>query len=720
MSTWPRPEEQELGTAVRKLLENSAAIQRDLVDQIGAPGLAVPEDLGGSGADVGALAVLALEVGRRAEAVPYLPSVLAASVLAGKDLEAVLSGATVGLAVPLDGDAPQVSVSDGALRGTVRHVIDAQDVSLLLVLTDDGLWAADADAPGVTLTALQTLDLTRPQARLDLDGVPARKVDGDPVALVTLAGVLLAAEQVGGARWCLATATAHASVREQFGAPIGSFQAVKHLLADLLVQTELAQCLLADAVDALRPSGGQSPVAAAAAAHAAVVAAAELGTAVTAGTIQVLGGIGFTWEHDVHRYYRRARASAQLSGSGHRQALAGVLLTDAEVRTAVEVDPSVAEFADQASAWLASHTEPARMRAGDAESQAAHVASAKAFQRSLYDAGLAGIAWPEAYGGQGLSSDHELAFAQAARGRNTYTDLLGVGLGMCAPVLMTLGSEEQRTHVLPMLRAETVWCQLFSEPDAGSDLAALRTRAELQDDGSWVVNGDKVWTTYAQHSDYGLLLARTDPSVPKHRGITMFIVDMKATGVTPSPLRQMTGESEFNEVHLENVRLQADAIVGAPGDGWKAAVTMLMNERVTLGRDPLAMASPVTVDAARRLVRDTGKGDDPVVRHKLADVWVLQRSLELLGNRIAASVRAGEDPGPFASIGKLGAGTLAARTAAFAADVAGMAGTAWAGDDPDGGLWAYGSLFAPALSIAGGTSEIQRSIIGERLLGLPR
>jgi alkylation response protein AidB-like acyl-CoA dehydrogenase len=720
VASWPTPEESELGEGIRKLLESSTAIERDLVDQIGAPGLAVAEDLGGSGADVGALAVLALEVGRRAATVPYLPAVLAASVLSGKDLESVLSGATVALAVPLDGSAPRVRVVDGALLGTASHVIDATGASLVLVATDDGLWAADADAPGITLTPLQTMDLTRPQARLDLDSVLARKVEGDAAGIAVLAGVLLAAEQVGGARWCLATATAHASVREQFGSPIGSFQAVKHLLADLLVQTELAHCLLADAVDALRPASGQSRPAIDAAVHAAVVAAADLGAAVTAGTIQVLGGIGFTWEHDVHRYFRRARASAQLTGSGHRDALAQLLLTETEVRTTLDVDPSVAEFADRASTWLAANAEPKRMRAGDEESQAAHVAAAKTFQRSLYDAGLAGITWPQAYGGQGLTSDHDLAFAQAARGRNTYTDLFGIGLGMCAPVLMTLGSEEQRAHVLPMLRAETVWCQLFSEPGAGSDLAALRTRAELQDDGSWIVNGDKVWTTYAHHSDYGLLLARTDASVPKHRGITMFIVDMKAPGVTPSPLRQMTGESEFNEVHLENVRLPADAVVGAPGDGWKAAVTMLMNERVTLGRDPLAMASPVTVDAARQLVLDTGKDHDAVVRHKLADVWVLQRSLELLGNSIAASVRAGEDPGPFASIGKLGAGTLAARTAAFAADVAGMAGTAWPSDDPEGGLWAYGSLFAPALSIAGGTSEIQRSIIGERLLGLPR
>jgi alkylation response protein AidB-like acyl-CoA dehydrogenase len=512
-------------------------------------------------------------------------------------------------------------------------------------------------------------------------------------------------------------------VREQFGVPIGTFQAVKHLLADLLVQTELAHRLLADAVDALRPDSDQSHTATEAAVHAAIVAAAELGAAVTRGTVQVLGGIGFTWEHDAHLYFRRARASAQLTGSLaiHREALAETLLTIDEVRTRrADVDPDVVSFASRAAGWLTDNSEPTRMRSGNEESQAAHVAAGRAFQRSLYEAGFAGLTWPKECGGQGLSSDYDLAFAQAARGRNTFTDLFGVGLGMCAPVLMTLGSEEQRAHLLPMLRADKIWCQLFSEPGAGSDLAALRTRAELQQDGTWVVNGDKVWTTYAQHSDFGLLLARTDPTLAKHRGITMFIVDMKAPGVTPSPLRQITGESEFNEVHLENVRLPSDSVIGAPGDGWKATVTMLMNERVTLGRDPLAMASPVSADAVRHLVRDVGRHENPVLRQKLADVWVLQRSLELLGEGIAASVRAGEDPGPFASIGKLGAGTLAAQTAAFAADVAGAAGTAWDPADPEAGLWAYGSLFAPALSIAGGTSEIQRSIIGERLLGLPR
>jgi alkylation response protein AidB-like acyl-CoA dehydrogenase len=756
VTAWPTREESELAAAVRRLLDrfaDGAAVRRAvasgtgfdptlwsrLVEQVGLPGLAVAEEAGGSGADVGALAAVAVEVGRRVAPLPWLSSVLAAEVLAaaGADeaLTRVLAGTPVAVGLPFEGGpVEELTAADGELTGTLPRVVDAAGAELLVVAarTADGpgLFLVEAGAAGLTIAPLETLDLTRRQARVTFAGTPAAAlavadVGATLAAVDRLATVLLAAEQVGTATWCLDTATEHARTRQQFGVPIGSFQAVKHLCADLLVQLELARSLLEEAVDVLRPGSDQPPAAVGAAVDAAAAACAELGATLTAGTIQVLGGIGFTWENDAHLYFRRARASAQLTGTAgtRRDRLAGALTAPGGARTVgrAPAAPDVAAFAERAAAWLAEHApRSSELRTGGAEHASGHVVRARDFQRRLAEAGLAGITWPVEYGGLGLGPDHELAFAEAARGRETYTDVFAIGLGMCGPVLLALGSEEQKRHLPAMLRGAELWCQLFSEPSSGSDLASLRTRAERQDDGSWVVTGQKVWTTYAHESDYGLLLARTDPAAPKHRGITMFVVDMHAPGITARPLRQMTGDSEFNEVFLDGVRLPADAVVGEVGGGWQAAMVMLMNERVTLGRDPLAMSSPVDFARVLGLVRERGLAGDPVVRQRLADLWLLQRGLELLGNRIAEGVRAGEDPGPYASVGKLGAAILATRTVALAADLVGPASAAWEPDDPEGGLWAYGQLFSPALSIAGGTDQIQRSIIGERLLGLPR
>jgi alkylation response protein AidB-like acyl-CoA dehydrogenase len=310
--------------------------------------------------------------------------------------------------------------------------------------------------------------------------------------------------------------------------------------------------------------------------------------------------------------------------------------------------------------------------------------------------------------------------ALAARGKHTFEDVCGIGTGMCVPVLLTLGTEEQkRAYIGPLLRGEQIWCQLFSEPGAGSDVAALRTKA-VRDGEEWVLTGQKVWTTYAHHADYGLVLARTDPDAPKHKGITMFVLDMKAPGITPRPLRQMTGDAEFNEVFLDEVRVPADAVVGELNGGWTAALVMLMNERVQIGRDPLSMSPPVNFTMLRDLILERGLGEDTHARTKLSEVFVLERGLQLLGHKVAASLKPGQDPGPFASLSKMGAAHLARFTTQAAFDLGGAGAAAWPGDDADAGVWAYSMLAAPALGIAGGTDQIQRSIVAERVLGLPR
>ncbi len=749
MTGWPTEDEVALAAEVSRLLERTASREdlkaaaaptdvrhdvawKQLATQLGVAGLAVSEDLGGAGSDLGALAAVAEQIGRACAAVPFLSTTLATSVLTAVGdtdvLAAVAAGETAAvLAAPLDGSPLTVTATpsaDGwALSGSVDAVdAAAADVLLVLALTSDrvGLFAVDAGATGLTRTPLHTLDLGRPQARISLASAPARQLSEDGSGALRsarqVARLLLAAENLGIADWCVATAVEYAKTREQFGVKIGTFQAVKHLCAEMFFATEVARALLTSAVELCR---GEIKAPGRTALNAAAVACAEAATQATQGAVQVLAGIGFTWEHDAHLFFRRARANAVLTGSTAtvKDSLAELLIAGKGIaEPAPERSSEVAAFAEKAREFFATHAH-SRGRAPD---EAQHVAEARAYRAALAEAGLAGVTVPAEYGGLGLSIAHDTAVALAARGKHTFEDVCGIGTGMCVPVLLTLGSEEQkRAYIGPLLRGEQIWCQLFSEPGAGSDVAALRTKA-VRDGDEWVLTGQKVWTTYAHHADYGLVLARTDPEAPKHKGITMFVLDMKAAGITPRPLRQMTGDAEFNEVFLDEVRVPADAVVGELNGGWTAALVMLMNERVQIGRDPLSMSPPVNFAMLRDLINDRGLGEDTTARAKLAEVFVLERGLQLLGHKVAASLKPGQDPGPFASLSKMGAAHLARFTTQAAFDLGGAGAAAWSGEDAGAGVWAYSMLAAPALGIAGGTDQIQRSIVAERVLGLPK
>ncbi|WP_029433181.1 acyl-CoA dehydrogenase family protein [Blastococcus sp. URHD0036] len=378
---------------------------------------------------------------------------------------------------------------------------------------------------------------------------------------------------------------------------------------------------------------------------------------------------------------------------------------------------SLAEFRVRVREWFAAHVD---LTGGSAESLEG-VDAARRFQSALFDAGLAGLTWPEEYGGQGLTQAHQLAFNEEAEPYVVPTMPLLIGLGMCAPTLQEVGSQEQRDrHLARMLRGDEVWCQLFSEPGAGSDVAGLRTRA-VQDGSDWVVNGQKVWTSGAHYSDYGLLLARTNPDVPKHLGLTMFVVDMRAPGVTIRPLRQITGGANFNEVFFDDVHVPGDAVVGEVGRGWQAAVTTLMNERVSIGAGGGGLGRRLgggeyaaLADLARR--RDATA--DPVLRQSLASVFVEERLLELLSSRMREDAKAGRTPGPQGSVAKLAGAQLAKHAAEVGLEVLGTA--AWTDDDADAERWTTSLLGAPGNAIAGGTPEIMKNILGERVLGLPR
>jgi alkylation response protein AidB-like acyl-CoA dehydrogenase len=263
-----------------------------------------------------------------------------------------------------------------------------------------------------------------------------------------------------------------------------------------------------------------------------------------------------------------------------------------------------------------------------------------------------------------------------------------------------------------------VWCQLFSEPGAGSDVASLQTRA-VRDGDEWIVNGQKVWTSGAHYSDFGILIARTDPDVPKHLGITMFILDMHSPGVTVKPLRQITGGANFNEVFFDDVRIPDSMRLGDVGGGWRASITTLMNERVAIGAGG-AGGRGAASDELIRLARRRGVAGDPVVRQGIVDVLVRERILGYVGQRIRAAVLAGRDPGPEGSVAKLASTVLMKQAADVGVAIAGPGAIAWPEDDERGARWAMGVLGAPGGAIAGGTSEVMKNIIGERVLGLPK
>ena len=379
-------------------------------------------------------------------------------------------------------------------------------------------------------------------------------------------------------------------------------------------------------------------------------------------------------------------------------------------------EQSVTDFRNRARAWLAENA-PRRGAADDESATRADLAAQKEFQARLYDAGFAGLTWPKEYGGQGLTNAEQIAFGHEARRYALPVGVFFIGLGMPGPTILELGTEQQKQRYLPkMLRGEEIWCQLFSEPAAGSDVASLTTTAVRDDDG-WVLNGQKVWTSGAQYSDYGAVLARTDPSVPKHNGITMFIVDMHAPGVTVRPLKVATGATPFNEVFFDQVRLPADAVIGEVNDGWRAAVVMLRNERVNIGTMGAPRTSPLSYHSLSSLAAKQGNGAAPGLSRKLAELYVRERSVSLFGQLLREEAMSGRDPGARGSVAKLAGAELGTYASLVAADVLGPAVAASDSEEVREVLNA--ALSMPGSSVAGGTNEIQRNIIGERVLGLP-
>ncbi|MEU6264610.1 acyl-CoA dehydrogenase family protein [Saccharopolyspora shandongensis] len=346
------------------------------------------------------------------------------------------------------------------------------------------------------------------------------------------------------------------------------------------------------------------------------------------------------------------------------------------------------------------------------------VARGKAYREALYDAGLAGLDVPREYGGAGCGPTAKALFAKLSRGHvPEEDDIFTIGLGMAMPTLLEFGAEHlRRRYVEPALRGEEIWCQMYSEPGAGSDLASLQTRA-LRTANGWVINGQKIWTSRAELAQFAICLARTDVDVPKHKGITMFVVPMDQPGVTVRPIRQITGAFEFNEVFLDDVVVPDDHVVGEVDRGWPVAVALMQNERSAIGAG--GGRRPVPFEMLRDLVHDRGRATDPGIRAALADCYIGQRLAQLVSELEAESVDAGKPLSAETSLGKLWRSTNGRAAAALVSEVAFAAGASWKpGDDRED--WAFAVLDACALSLGGGTDEVQKNSIAEKVLGLPR
>ncbi len=378
--------------------------------------------------------------------------------------------------------------------------------------------------------------------------------------------------------------------------------------------------------------------------------------------------------------------------------------------------PEEAEFRAEARAFLSQHLKPktpGALRSGGRED---FLARAKAWQKIKAEGGFAQITWPKEMGGRGGTVMQQVIWGQEEAKFDAPTGPFAIGLGMCIPTVIAFGSDEhKKRYVQPALKGEEIWCQLFSEPAAGSDVAGLKTKA-VKDGDDWVINGQKVWTSGAHYSDYGILLVRTDPNVPKHKGLTMFIVDMKQQGVDVRPIHQASGGSEFNEVYFTDVRIPDKDRLGEPGMGWKVALVTLMNERLAVGGSPGPDWKEI-MDYAR----SAGTLSNQAFRDKLADWYVAAQGYKLTKFRTQTALSRGETPGPENSIGKIINANHLQDICNSAIEMQDHFGLIVDKDEaPSDAIFQESFLWAPGLRIAGGTDEILKNIIAERVLGLPQ
>ncbi|MEV0576585.1 MULTISPECIES: acyl-CoA dehydrogenase [unclassified Streptomyces] len=678
----------------------------DGLGEQGLLGIHLPEAYGGGGGDLLDLAVVLEEAGRAALPGPCLPSALASAVLHAAGADALVrdlaAGTRIGAVALGPGSLTAVEHEDGhLLDGEPPPVLSGAEACLLLLpaasATGIRWYAVDTAAPGLTVRPHRGADPTRPTAAVRADGVlvPAGRVLRTGSGLVRdLAAVLFAAEACGTAARCLDTAAEYAKVREQFGRPIGQFQGVKHLCADMLVRVEQARALTWDAARAAGEPHQPDEVRGLAAALAAATAL-DAAYSCAKDAIQILGGIGFTWEHDAHLYLRRALVARQLLGGADEHRQRAVRLAGAGARRELAL-----ELPEQA----ASHRAAAREAVA-----AARGLGPRDARRALAPTGYAAPHLPAPYG-LDAGPVQQLAVQQELREQGVKLSDLSIATWV-VPSLIAHGTPAQQDrYLLPTLRGDLQWCQLFSEPGAGSDLASLRTRAERTPEG-WRINGQKVWTSAAQWADHGILLARTDPDAPKHQGLGYFLVDMKNTeGIDIRPLKEITGDSLFNEVYFDDVLLPHDALVGEAGGGWKVA-------RNTLGNERVHMADQMSFDTGLEALIDRAAGLDGACRARIGALAAEAHALACIGLRTTLQQVSGLEPGAGASVRKLVQTVHQQKIAELSLELLGPDGAVCEGA---GERAVHGFLMSRCLTIAGGTTQVQLNVVAERILGLPR
>ncbi|WP_199253600.1 acyl-CoA dehydrogenase [Mycolicibacterium mengxianglii] len=694
---------QKVRAAARELLDADDEVRPlfwgDLA-ALGWLGLHIAEEYGGSGYGFPELVVVVEELGRAVAPGPFVPTVAAAAVVqyAGSDTqkERLLPGLVDGSVVAGVGFGGDVVLDAERASGSAGVVLGAGLADLLVIAAGEDVLVLDRRREGVSIEVPENLDLTRRSGRVLLDNVAISEADilpGARAAAVARARALFAAEAVGGAVDCLDSAVEYAKVRQQFGRTIATFQAVKHHCANMLVAAESAVALVWDAARAESEDEQQFRLMAAAAAASALpayVRNAEL-------NIQVHGGIGYTWEHDAHLHLRRALVlRAVLGGDGPADDV--FALTAAGVTRPNSLDlPAEAE---ELRAQI--RVDAAEIAALDTDRQL----------DKLIATGYVMPHWPKPWGRAAdavaqLVIEEEFTAAGITRPDYSIT-------GWVILTLVQHGTPWQiERFVEKALRKEEIWCQLFSEPDAGSDAAAVKTRA-TRVDGGWLINGQKVWTSGAHYCARGLATVRTDFDVPKHAGITTVIIDMKAPGVEVRPLRMITGGSEFNEVFFNDVFVPDEDVVGEPNTGWTVARATLGNERVSIGGGSGVneMASAALVPLAQQHQNRLAGA-----RTRVGDFLADDHAMRLLNLRRAVRSIEGAGPGPEGNITKL---KLAEHMNEHAAISAALVGADAALMDGPALMVNRMTMGARGMAIAGGTSEVTRNQIAERILGMPR
>jgi alkylation response protein AidB-like acyl-CoA dehydrogenase len=773
-------ERQSPVSKVRSLADDPVGFDRNLWASYGAMGLfglLVSEVRGGSniGEDgVVDAAMVCEQMGRTLQPGPFIPTLLVAQSIAESEqsegrkvvLDDLLAGRQVASWAFAEGgswDPADVALEAQrepfgyVLHGTKDMVQDAHVADQILVTARLDGSLADFLVPtgvaGLSSDPYVSLDGTRRFGQLHLDAVhipDSARVGQQGSGEASMARrfdrsvALQCAETVGATAAIFEITVEYAKDRLSFGRPIGSYQAIKHRLADMMVLLEAAK---ATAASVAREMTGDASITLLASTDKSYVA--EACTSVVQEALQIHGGIGFTWEHDLHLYLRRIKSNEALLGTPawHRERVYTLIAAQPKVinrglpaaastkhdptervdhgetttvrNSASEEWPDEQAFRVAAREWLAANmslrnqdVQPSR----DPTNEAGEVSRAKELQSQLSGGGFAALTFPKEYGGQGLGIRYQQIFDEESAAYEMPTILRVPTLAIIGPTLEACGTPLQKERYLPpLIRGDEWWVQLLSEPTGGSDLAGVITRA-TRDGDLFIVHGQKVWSTGAHYSHFGLCLVRTDPDAPKHRGLTMLIVPFDATGVTVRPIKQITGEADFCEVFFDDVPVPVDNVVGAVNEGWSVATTLMTFERRAAG---VGRPRDVVGDLLW-LARQRGLTDHPEVQQAIARAYVTGSVEGYFARRVAAAIQSGLMPPPASALLKLYRADKHQRNAETAMQIAGERGVLWSQSDERGDEWALEYLGSRARSIAGGTNEMQRNVVGDRLIGLPR